>query len=111
MNMPNKDKISLETQVNISMKMFLSLLGGMIALFFGFYSLVVAPKLTDHDKLIEENRTNQTEQLTEINKQLMEMNNGIGNLNGTVDGMNGRFNDLRDLRNDEENTSGGFNND
>jgi hypothetical protein len=80
----------------------------MIVLFFGFYGLVVAPKLTDHDKLIEENRTNQTEQYIEITKQLMEMNNGIGTLNGTVAGFGDRFNDLRSLRDSNENTSGGF---
>jgi hypothetical protein len=106
--MEKKNNISANTQINLTLKMLLSLLGGMLILFFGFYSVVVAPKLSTHDKLIEENRKNQTEQYGEVTKQLIEMNNGIGTLNGTVEGLNNRFSDLRELRDDGENTSGGF---
>lgn len=104
-----ENKITLDTTIQLSMGKMASLLGGMLILFFGFYGLVVAPKLTEHDNAIIEIKKNDIENTQILNGHLIEINNSIGTLNGTVAGFGERFSDLRGLRDNNENTSGGFN--
>jgi len=94
--MSDKQGITAETKIIFTLKSFFSLMGSMIGLFFGFYMLVIGPKLKDQDTKYDQ-----------INTQLIQIHNGIGTLNGTVDGMNERFNDLRNQRGENEESVGG----
>jgi len=104
----NKNKITLDTTIQLSMGKMASLLGGMLVLFFGFYSLVIGPKLSAHDDAIIEIKKTELENTLMLNGHLIDINNTLGTLNGTVAGFGERFNDLRGLRNSNDNTSGGF---
>jgi hypothetical protein len=88
--------ITAETKIIFTIKSFFGLMSSIIGLFFGFYMLVVDPKIKDHDAKYDK-----------INEQLIQINNGIGTLSGTVDGMNERFNDLRNQRGENEGSVGG----
>lgn len=72
--------ISANTQVVFSMKNFSALIGGILALFFGFYQLVVVPKIQG----IEEQLKTQTLQNQAFQKELAGINTAISLLTMSV---------------------------
>ena len=107
--------ISTETEIRITLKIALSVVTGILAIFLGFYTLVIVPKiekaelhqkeLLDAQKVLIDN-LNETN--SELYKQVLQLNQGVGSLQGTVDALNNRFGDLNGLRSTSTNTSGGF---
>lgn len=84
---PPLNEIDVNTHVSMSLKAFFALIGAIIGLFFGFYQLVVAPKLIKTDQSYEEVRTDvkkqnifMYEQFNGINIHLTNLQNDVNNL-------------------------------
>lgn len=101
-------KINENTVVEITLAKFLALLGGFFTIIFGFYMLVIEPKINEQSNQIKEFNIKVDDGFKDINLQLMEMNNGIGVINGNIAGINNRFHDLNTARQNNSNTGGSF---
>lgn len=76
--------ISANTQVVFTMKNFSALIAGILALFFGFYQLVVVPKI-DH---VERQLEKQYEQNQLFYQELGKINSAINTLNTSIELLN-----------------------
>lgn len=102
----NINKITPETKVVFSVKMFLSTIASILTIFVSFYLVAVAPKFDDTKEDIKEIN----ERMDSMNDKMIEINNGIGVINGNIDGINNRFRDLNTIRDDHQNSGGSFGN-
>lgn len=80
-------EISAETPILFTTKSFFALIGTILAIFFGFYMLVVTPKLDSVDKNYSDVRTEVDgqnkfiyDEFKAINTSLQEMKNSIDNI-------------------------------
>jgi hypothetical protein len=99
--------VNTNTQISISLGKFLSLIGSLLVIIFGFYKLVILP---DIEGLKEENSKSIEElkiKYDETNRHIIQINNSIGVINGNIQGINQRFGDLRMLNSANRNTGGG----
>lgn len=72
--------ISANTQVVFTMKNFSALIAGLLALFFGFYQLVVVPKIEHVERQLDK----QFQQNQLFYKELGEINTAINALNTSI---------------------------
>ena len=80
-------QISGNTQILFTVKTFFAFLGAIITLFFGFYELVVVPKLNTTETHYQQMFQAQKEQNTATSQELIRINTSIGTLNGTVEAL------------------------
>ena len=77
-------QISGSTQIVFTVKTFFAFLGAMIGLFYGFYQLVVVPKVNSTESHYQEMFQAQKEQNTATSQELNKINTSIGTLTGTL---------------------------
>ena len=77
-------QISGSTQIVFTVKTFFAFIGAMITLFFGFYELVVVPKVNSTETHYQEMFQAQKEQNTATSQELIKINTSIGTLTGTL---------------------------
>ena len=77
-------QISGSTQIVFTVKTFFAFIGAMITLFFGFYELVVVPKVNATETHYIEMFQAQKEQNTATSQELIKINTSIGTLTGTL---------------------------
>ena len=77
-------QISGSTQIVFTVKTFFAFIGAMIGLFFGFYQLVVVPKVNATESHYQEMFKAQKEQNTSTSQELIKINTSIGTLTGTL---------------------------
>jgi hypothetical protein len=73
-------QISGSTQIVFTVKTFIAFIGTLLGLFYGFYQLVVIPRMNTIDAMIVE----QKEQNKITAAELIKINTSIGTLNGTL---------------------------
>jgi hypothetical protein len=73
-------QISGSTQVVFTVKTFIAFIIAMLSFFYGFYQLVVVPRMNTTDAMIIE----QKEQNKITSQELIKINTSIGTLTGTV---------------------------
>lgn len=97
-------QISGSTQIVFTVKTFFAFIGAIITLFFGFYELVVVPKVNATESHYQEMFQAQKEQNTMTSQELIKINTSIGTLNGTVEAL------IRERTNQQPsaNTGGSF---
>jgi hypothetical protein len=86
-NVMGLKQISGSTQIVFTVKTFFAFIGAMIGLFFGFYELVVVPKVNTTETHYQEMFQAQKEQNTATSQELIKINTSIGTLNGTVEAL------------------------
>lgn len=106
-----KKTITNETEIKFTLKAFFGTIGSILAIFIGFYSLVIQPKFESHETKMENILNKVDDGFQDVNTQLMELNNGMGVVNGNIEGINNRFRDLTQQRQSNQNSGGGFNTD
>ena len=80
-------QISGSTQIVFTVKTFFAFVGAMLALFFGFYELVVVPKVNATESHYQTMFQAQKEQNATTSQELIKINTSIGTLNGTVEAL------------------------
>lgn len=97
-------QISGNTQIIFTVKTFFAFIGVMLGLFYGFYQLVVVPKVNATESHYEKMFEAQKEQNTITSQELIKINTSIGTLNGTVEAL------IRERTNNQPvaNTGGSF---
>lgn len=76
-------QISGSTQIVFTVKTFFAFIATLLGLFYGFYQLVVVPRMNATDTMIIE----QKEQNRITASELIKINTSIGTLNGTVEAL------------------------
>jgi len=73
-------QISGSTQIVFTVKTFITFIVTLLGIFYGFYQLVVVPRMNTTDAMIVE----QKEQNKTTAAELIKINTSIGTLNGTL---------------------------
>ena len=77
-------QISGNTQIIFTVKTFAAFIGTILTLFFGFYQLVVVPKINATETHYKEMFDAQKEQNNNTSSELIKINTSIGTLTGTL---------------------------
>jgi hypothetical protein len=77
-------QISGNTQIIFTVKTFFALIGAMLGLFYGFYQLVVVPKVNATETHYQIMFDAQKEQNIATSQELIKINTSIGTLTGTL---------------------------
>jgi len=80
-------QISGSTQIVFTVKSFFALLFTLLGLFYGFYQLVIVPKVNATESHYSEMFKAQKEQNAVTSAELIKINTSIGTLNGTVEAL------------------------
>jgi len=98
-NKNNIQQITANTQIVFTVKMFFTVIGSILGIFYLFYTLVIKDTMDD---LKAESK--------ELRNIASTLQGSVGTLNSNVESLSQRFNDLKELKNNETttNTSGGF---
>lgn len=80
-------QISGSTQIVFTVKSFFALIFTLLGFFYGFYQIVVVPKVNATEKHYETMFEAQKEQNTATSQELIKINNSLGTLNGTVEAL------------------------
>ena len=80
-------QISGSTQIIFTVKTFFAFIGAMLGLFYGFYQLVVVPKVNATESHYQTMFQAQKEQNAATSLELIKINTSIGTLNGTVEAL------------------------
>lgn len=78
-------QISGSTQIVFTVKSFAALIGTILTIFFGFYQLVIVPKVNATETHYKEMFDTQKEQNAATASELIKINTSIGTLNGTLE--------------------------
>ncbi|RLF56815.1 MAG: hypothetical protein DRN27_08985 [Thermoplasmata archaeon] len=97
--------IGANTQIIFTVKSFFATLGSILALFLGFYFLVVIPR---QEKTEEYQKELMNQQKVQIDAQFKTVNEGIGKNTQSIVALTTRFNDLNEAVESIANTDGGF---
>ena len=98
-------KLNEQTKIEIGFKHVFSVLGGILGIIYGFYTLFIAPKFEEQTKVNIELKESIKEGFETMNSNFQDVYTGIGKLNGNIEGINNRFRDLNKIRTNE---GGGF---
>lgn len=82
------NKIGASTQIIFTMKSFFALIGTLLGLFYGFYQIVIVPKVNATEKHYETLFNDQKEQNRIFYEKLGNINTAIGTLNSSVENLN-----------------------
>jgi cell division protein FtsB len=77
-------QISGNTQIIFTVKTFFALIGTMLGLFYGFYQLVVVPKVNATEAHYKEMFDAQKDQNAATSQELIKINTSIGTLSGIL---------------------------
>lgn len=83
-NNKNINQINSNTQIVFTVKSFFALISTIIGLFFGFYQLVVVPKMNNHDEQYKTIIKDQKEQNKLFYDELGKINSAINTLNTSI---------------------------
>ena len=100
-------QISGGTQIIFTVKSFFALIGTILGLFYGFYQLVVVPKVNLTEKNYEMMFTDQKAQNTIFYQELGKINTSIGALGASVNALNNNTGYIQSRQN-VPNTGGSF---
>ena len=78
-------QISGNTQIVFTIKTFFAFIGAILGLFYGFYQIVVVPKVNSSETHYQIMFEAQKDQNTQTNQELIKVNNSIGTLYGIVE--------------------------
>jgi cell division protein FtsB len=81
------NQISGSTQIVFTVKSFFALIFALLGLFYGFYQLVVVPKVNATESHYSEMFKAQNDQNAATSQELIKINTSIGTLNGTVEAL------------------------
>lgn len=81
-------QIDSNTQIIFTVKSFIALITTILGIFFGFYQLVITPKIETVEKHYIEVFNDQKEQNRLFYKELSEINSSIGSLNASIEAFN-----------------------
>ena len=101
---PKIKQIGAKTQIIFTMKSFLTTIGTILTLFFGFYQLVVVPKVNATEEQYVKMFDDQKEQNRIFYEKLGNINSSIGSLNATIEALNKE----NTIRHNISNTGGSF---
>lgn len=77
-------QISGSTQIIFTIKTFFAFIGAMLGLFYGFYQIVIVPKVNSTETHYQEMFQAQKEQNAATASELIKINTSIGTLTGTL---------------------------
>ena len=100
-------QISGGTQIIFTVKSFFALIGTILGLFYGFYQIVVVPKVNLTEKNYEMMFTDQKAQNTIFYQELGKINTSIGALGASVNALNNNTGYIQSRQN-VPNTGGSF---
>jgi hypothetical protein len=98
-------QISGGTQIIFTVKSFFALIGAMLGLFYGFYQIVVVPKVNATESHYETMYKDQRDQNKIFYEELGKINTSIGALGASIDALN-RANDNQAHANANNNSGG-----
>ena len=78
-------QISGSTQIIFTVKTFVAFIGAILGLFYGFYQIVIVPKVNSTETHYQIMFEAQKDQNTQTNQELIKINNSIGTLYGIVE--------------------------
>jgi len=81
-------KISANTQIVFTVKSFLLTIGTILGIFYGFYQLVVVPKINLTENNYRQMFEDQKSQNTLFYQELGKINTSIGSLSSSIDAIN-----------------------
>jgi hypothetical protein len=84
----NTNQINSNTQIIFTLKGFITTIGFIIGIFYGFYQLVVIPKIEKTDEHYEKMFDNQREQNRIFYEKLNDINSSIGSFNASINALN-----------------------
>ena len=85
---PTVKQINSSTQIIFTMKTFFGFIGSILILFFGFYQLVVVPKVNATEVHYSVIFNDQKEQNRLFYVELGRINTSIGSLNSSIEALN-----------------------
>jgi hypothetical protein len=85
---PSVKQIGANTQIIFTMKSFFATIGTILGLFFGFYELVVVPKVNKTEEHYEVMFSDQKEQNRIFYEELGKINSSIGSLSTSIENLN-----------------------
>ena len=105
---PQNIAIRANTQIVFTVGKFLTLIGTLLGLFFGFYMLVVVPRVDKMEKHYETIFTDQKAQNRVFYLKFDEMVKSIGLNTTAIQATNARFRDLNNSLEEIANSGGSF---
>jgi len=97
----DKIQISSNTQIVFTLKSFITTIGTILGIFYGFYQLVVVPKINSTEEHYKTMFDDQKKQNQIFYDKLGNINSSIGSLNATIESMD------RDKPNQQQPSTGG----
>ena len=88
-------QLNANTQIVFTIKSFFALISTLLGLFYGFYQLVVVPKVNTTEAHYETMFKDQKEQNKVFYDKLGDINTAIGSLNSSVESLNKNSNQQR----------------
>lgn len=85
---PTVKQINSSTQIIFTMKTFFGFIGSILILFFGFYQLVIVPKVNTTETHYSVIFNDQKEQNRLFYVELGKINTSIGSLNSSIETLN-----------------------
>ena len=85
---PKVKQINSSTQIVFTVKAFLTTIGTILGIFYGFYRMVIIPRVELTESNYEKMFKDQKEQNTIFYGELNKINNSIGALNSTINALN-----------------------
>jgi|JFJP01.1.fsa_nt_gi hypothetical protein len=106
-NEPKVKQINANTQIVFTVKSFLATIGTILGIFYGFYQIVVVPKVNLTEQNYSTMFNDQKEQNQIFYQELGKINSSIGALNATVNALNNNKN-YNPTQQHTPNTGGSF---
>jgi len=83
-----KVQINANTQIVFTLKSFFATIGTILGIFYGFYQIVIVPKVDNTEKVYSKMFEDQKSQNQIFYDKLGNINSSIGSLNATIEAMN-----------------------
>ena len=87
-NEPRLEQINANTQIVFTMKGFIGTILTILGMFYGFYQLIVVPKINMIETNYKDMFNEQKQQNTIFYQELGKINTSIGSLNATIEALN-----------------------
>jgi len=97
-------KITADTQIVFSVSGFLTTIGTILMIFFGFYQIVIIPRMDSTESHYKEMYDDQKKQNKVFYQNFGEIKTSIGSLNASIDELN---REIISHDNEKDNNSGG----
>jgi hypothetical protein len=104
---PKTVKISADTQIVFTVKGFLTTIGTILMIFYGFYQIVIIPRMDSTESHYKEMYDDQKKQNKVFYQNFGEIKTSIGSLNASIDELNREI-ISHDNEKDNNNSGGSF---